>query len=334
LVSHFTKKRPSLTIFTSLKSIHKHQLKLANRLTILLALCCIITSSRAQIPDYFANDPKWVCGSWSTNQWLPGSLPYSSTFVYYLNGDTIIGEHTYHRLFSNGFTTTPGDPETTSYFDYFTGYSLRQENRSIRFISAEITTDSLLVSYDYQIGDTVQGNVLNQCGFGQETIQKIDSLLIGSEYRRIFYVDSILGPVITEGIGHQIAPNENVGEFILPLCMGLGWDYSIDCFGLGSIPYWSFNGTANCILNVSVEEEITIPSMIYPNPFDRHVTVKMPTEKSAQFHLFDLTGRSVLHMNVTGEVQIPTDFLRNGMYLYEIRLGSTVVKKGRLVKDN
>jgi hypothetical protein len=149
------------------------------------------------------------------DQWQPTT----STYVYYLNGDSTIGGVEYHKLYSRGLTMGFG-PLPINTFDGFTGYLLRQDNRSIRFWSTQIETDSLLVSYEYQIGDTVRGDVFQECN-PHRTIQKIDSVLVNSEYRRVLYIDSISGPVITEGIGHQYEINDSAGEFIFPLCIGL-----------------------------------------------------------------------------------------------------------------
>ena len=223
------------------------------RITILLFIVSCTFKIYGQIPDYFANDPKWVCGYWNSDQWKPPIQPTTSTYVYYLNGDSTIGGVDYHKLYSRGLTMGFG-PLPINTFDGFTGYLLRQDNRSIRFWSTQIEADSLLVSYEYQIGDTVRGDVFQECN-SHRTIQKIDSVLVNSEYRRVLYIDSISGPVITEGIGHQTEINGSIGEFIDPLCIGLGFDWSIECFGYGLTPYWDSQGTGgNCYLNVGVEE--------------------------------------------------------------------------------
>jgi hypothetical protein len=304
------------------------------RISIVIICCLLIPASTyGQTPDYFTNDPKWVCGLWSSNQWNPPYIESTSIYVYYLNGDSVIGNYTYHRLFSKGKTTYFG-PIPTVYFDNFTGYFLRQENNSIRFYTNQIGTDSLLISYDYQVGDTVKGDIFQGCGFDQDTIQKIDSILVNSEYRKVFYLDSITGPVITEGIGHQLEININGGEFILMLCQGIGFAYMIHCFGYGTTAYWDSQGTGgNCILSVGVEEYDGWELMVYPNPFNTYLNIKSTPNETSEIIIYDVASRIVLVKKFKNELQIPTQFLDNGIYFYEIRNGYKVIKNGKILKN-
>lgn len=292
----------------------------------------MLESAYGQIPDYFANDPKWVCGSWSSNQWNPPYIPATSTYVYYLDGDTTIGGHIFHRLFGRGETHYAG-PLPSFTFDNFTGYYLRQDNSSIRFYTNTIGIDSLLVSYNYQVGDTVKGDIFQACSYFHDTIQKIDSILIDSEYRKVFSLDSINGPVVTEGIGHQVDLNDQIGELIGPLCQGIGFDYFIFCFGLGTIPYWDSQGTSgNCILNVNVGENEPGTSGVYPNPFRSFLNVRSIPNTTVEIIIYDLTARIILRKYFMQEIQISTLFLENGIYLYELR-HENAIQHGRIVKN-
>ena len=272
--------------------------------------------SFGQTPDYFANDPKWACGLWDSDQWGPAPIiPKNSTYLYYLNGDTLIGTQTFHRLFWRG-ETYEGGSTPTSVWNSHSGYYLRQDNKSIRFYNSQIAVDSLLVSYNYEIGDTVRGNIFWMCGHENDTIQKIDSILINSEYRRVFYLDSISGPVITEGIGHQTSVTGSSGEFIQPICVAAGFEYSIDCFGLGEIPYWDSQGSnGNCFLNVSLEEGPAIEFSIYPNPASHQITISSNLEIEYTTTIFDLSGNITVN---SIEKIIDISSLSSGIYLIEV----------------
>jgi hypothetical protein len=286
-----------------------------------------------QTPDYFANDPKWVCGLWNSNLWDPPFISSTSTYVYYLNGDTTINGSVYHRLFSRGETVYSG-PAPTSFFDTFSGYYLRQANKNIFYITNSTTTESLLVSYDYSVGDTVKGSVFNACGFGQSTIQKIDSVLINSTYRKVFYIDSVSGPLITEGVGHQLQINGTTGEFIFPLCLGTGFDYSIYCYGWGNTAYWDFQGgNGNCFLNVGIKEQDAVGISVFPNPFSNFLSVKSNKWQAADFILYDFYGRLALQKSFLSDSYIFTSELKSGIYFYEIKQENTVVKRGKIIKD-
>ena len=98
-----------------------------------------------QVPDYFANDPKWVCGSDNSDQWGPPPYqPTTSYFVYYLNGDTTIGTEIFHRVFWRG-KTYAGGIHPSKIWDGHSGTYLRQDGRNIRYYNDQIGVDSLLV---------------------------------------------------------------------------------------------------------------------------------------------------------------------------------------------
>lgn len=286
------------------------------RIFILLILLFFSSLSFGQTPDYFANDPKWVCKLWDSNQCGSPFIPSTSTYVYYLNGDTIIGSHTYHLLFTKGEEIFDYGGDTIP-FNHFTGYYLRQENKSIRFIYDYYGwTDSLLVSYDYQVGDTVRGDYF-QNSYSTDTIQKIDSVLVNTEFRRVFYLDTIEGPVIIEGIGYKFEPWSDLGEFIAPIVFGIGWGYFINCFGFGDTPYWDPYGTGgNCYLNVDIEESEAAESGIYPNPFNTNLNVRSVPGTDSEIILYDILGREVMRKSFFFETQIPTSDFENRIIKY------------------
>ncbi|MBD3638272.1 MAG: T9SS type A sorting domain-containing protein [Crocinitomicaceae bacterium] len=286
--------------------------------------------SYGQVPDYFVNDPKWVCGLWDSDQWgPPPAIPTTSTYVYYLNGDTIIGTETFHRIFWRG-ETYAGGPNPTNTWDSHSGTYLRQDGKSIRFYNTQIGVDSLLVSYDYQVGDTVKGDIFQECGYSQDTIQKIDSILINSEYRKVFYLDSIAGPVITEGVGHQVDLNSQTGEFIKPLCQGIGFDYYIHCFGFGDVPYWDSQGTnGNCYLNVSIEELDDLNFLLYPNPASDYLLVKIDLDYES-ISVISLDGKVCLTGNST---ILELQNLKAGSYIVEVKLSSGGVARKKVILE-
>jgi hypothetical protein len=299
------------------------------RLFIFIAVWHLSAISFGQTPDYFANDPKWVCGDWDSGQLDPLPLTTTSIYAYYLNGDTIIGTETFHRLFWRGETFASG-PSPINTWDSHTGTYLRQDGKSIRFYNDQIGVDSLLVSYDYQVGDTVKGDIFQTCGFGQDTIQKIDSTLINSEYRKVFYLDSISGPVITEGLGHQVDLNGQTGEFIKPLCTGLGFDYYIYCYGFGDIPYWDSQGTnGNCYLNVSIEESDDFDFQLFPNPASDFLVIKSELDYEI-ISVLSLDGKVCLTSN---SKIIELENLNVGSYIVEVKLSSGRIARKKIIVE-
>lgn len=272
-------------------------------------------TSNAQIPDYFGNNPTWYCASWDSDQWNLPAEPYTEEYLYYLNGDTVALGFTYHRVFRKGYRNYENTLEIQDVtFDEQTPFYIRQVGRSIRFYTLANNVDSLLVSYAYNIGDTVSGNIFQAC-HSNDTIQKIDSVLVNSEYRRVFYLDTLNGPIFTEGIGHQNEITGSGGEFLEPPCIGIGFDFYINCYGQNDIPLWDSDGNGgSCFLNVGAEKISTSFFNISPNPTSHHFTINASSEFQMVTTIFDSHGNVVLKTN---ELTISIDHLSKGMYFIE-----------------
>lgn len=226
-----------------------------------------------QIPDYFSNSPKWFCSIWNSDQWNIPSSPHTENYIYYINGDTNALGFTYHKIFKKGYRNYESTPQTYDVqFNYQTSLYLRQDGRSIRYYDINSNLDSLLVSYEYNVGDIVKGNVFQTC-HSTDTVQKIDSLWMDGTYRRRIFLDTIIGPIIIEGIGHLNEINNVSGEFLEPLCIGIGFDYSIHCFAENDIPKWQSDNSNDCILNMSTLKNENTIVRFYPNPTNSTTTL-------------------------------------------------------------
>lgn len=270
----------------------------------------------AQTPNYFGNNPTWYCGLWDSDQWNFPSEPYTEEYIYYLNGDTIALGFTYHRVFRKGYKNYENTPQVQDVnFDEQTQYYIRQVGRSIRYFTIANNSDSLLVSYEYNVGDTVAGYIF-QLNHSYDTIQKIDSVLINSEYRKVFYLDTLNGPVITEAIGHQNEITGSSGEFLKSLASGIGFDYYINCYGQNNNPLWDSNGNGgSCHLNVGINTNPPFIFSLTPNPASNYFTINTSDEKEIVTTIFDLQGKLILK---TKDKTIHIENIIPGMYLVEI----------------
>ena len=211
-------------------------------------------SSIGQVPDYFGNSPTWSGGFWTSN----GGNTAEHHWTYYLGSDSTALGNVYHKVHRRGYIDSiliPG--QNNGSYDQFTSVLVRQEGRSIHWIDQFTGSDTVLVNYEYNVGDNVQGTIFDN---PFDTIQKIDSVLINGEFRRVIFMDTINGPVITEGVAHQLNPNYFVGDIFFNGWSGLGYDYYIKCYGQNDIAYWDyFGGQGSCILTVGAMELILNP---------------------------------------------------------------------------
>lgn len=70
---------------------------------------------------------------------------------------------------------------------------------------------------------------------------------------------------------------------------------------------------------------------VYPNPASEHVIINTPTPGSNYgLMIYDATGRLVANTTFNTGERIPVNQLENGIYLYDVFLGSEKLKSGKL----
>lgn len=254
----------------------------------------ISTNAKSQIVDYFANDPQWRQMSECGNSMHP--CLKTENFIYYVNGDTIIDSVTYVKIYKRGDFEEWEDVNPSPISNCPTSYStfnsletfMRQDGRKI-FWKGEsgISPESLLYDFGLNKGDTI--NFRHADGI----ISSVDSLIIGSDYRRIiyFHLDGrIDSSWIVEGIGNK---NGFMEPFDPLECI-----YIFYCFRLNDTVAYSADSTNiytyNCNFNVSLieAETINIVGSVSPNPtvgiFE--VEVNQPIHL-ANVSIFNIVGK-------------------------------------------
>ena len=71
---------------------------------------------------------------------------------------------------------------------------------------------------------------------------------------------------------------------------------------------------------------------IYPNPFTESISVQA-NEKTLEFILYDISLKKVAYMQVIGNATLSLNHLDKGIYLYELRQGDEVLRKGKMIKQ-
>lgn len=301
---------------------------------LLLFFCLGSLSTQAQIPDYFANDPRWIENEYSAGNQVPPFIPRSTTSLYWIAGDSLVNNVLYKKVMSRSRTTY--DYVYPPTFGSGFRFLLRQEGRNIwRLDNLAGSFEYLWLSYDYEVGDSLKGYAFEQCGHNSDTIQKIDSVLMNGAYRKVFYVDSLNGPIIIEGVGHILDASGGGGGFTLPLCMGLGWSNSLLCYAQGALPLWpdQSSGATGCELSLNVAEAELPEVSIYPNPFAQYLEVKTTDFTEKELVLYDVSGKRLLQQAFMEETRVITDFLPAGIYVYELKVGNKPSVFGKLVKQ-
>lgn len=75
---------------------------------------------------------------------------------------------------------------------------------------------------------------------------------------------------------------------------------------------------------------------VYPNPVRDFINIRNPKGEPAMVEILDATGRSVVSRPLNGtQARMDVSFLREGVYLYQIRgLNGHVIRTGKLLRAN
>ncbi|MFT4601012.1 MAG: hypothetical protein ACI857_001189 [Arenicella sp.] len=285
---------------------------------ILIILLSLTGNSFSQVPDYFGNNP-----SWNLQRRCYISVDMLNTYDVKLEiEDTVtLGGFEYFSIGGN-----------TGYFCSEDALFLRQVGRSLRYFESISQTDSLLISYDYQIGDYAKGNLFKHQIYDSLEIEKIDSVLVGSEYRREFYLDTLGSNwILIEGIGYlQTALGLNKGYFHLDLAYPAYLNIRLNCFAQNDTVVWYPDGFfGGCIGNgqtLSEADQQALQVAIYPNPASDLLSVSGITKGIEDYQIYDMNGSLIKDAKFYGQIDI--SILKAGIYVIQFgSTGSDVIRK-------
>jgi len=72
---------------------------------------------------------------------------------------------------------------------------------------------------------------------------------------------------------------------------------------------------------------------IYPNPIFNELNVKVNVYDPVEFILFDISSRKILKQEFVYQISLNSEKLSKGIYIYEVRSRSGVIKTGKIVKN-
>ncbi|MBK9639163.1 MAG: T9SS type A sorting domain-containing protein [Bacteroidetes bacterium] len=124
-------------------------------------------------------------------------------------------------------------------------------------------------------------------------------------------------------IGNFMHDSLSNGVLINPTA-AFGWAYCfIDDVSLVQIP--------PCITGWNEFDENSFINL-YPNPVINELNVKTTSIGLSEIILYDVSSRKLLQQSFVNSTSINTEQLAKGIYVYEVRYGSSLCKKGKLVK--
>ena len=286
---------------------------------------------------------------WRIYDWAYGGNVASSWryIDYILAGDTLIQDTSYKKL--SAYTVKGEEYNGNSYVLYKTasvkGF-LRERDKRIYFKDFVTGITELLYDFNtWNIGDTLHIGKFNINGKVYFIIDEVDSILIGSTYRKRYGYKGVRsdngipfrdkGYKLIEGIGALTGLFDAYrleGETIFELL----------CFvHKGNVLYNRLQGSSKYPCDYTLEQlrigveraenKARILS-VYPNPASSNVHILVNAVNTNADFTIDIIGKegsvltstSVLANNYTNDIPIDISHLRNGYYTLKIQSENTV----------
>lgn len=238
-----------------------------------------------------------------------------------MTGDTVINSTNYHKLEvpaevieSNGMCNATGSWTISGHY----AGSVRQDSalKMVYFVPPSETTEQLLYDFNMVVGDTVIGYTSTHA-YPADTVQSIDSVLVGNSYRKRWKLSSVYEIYFIEGIGSTYGLVE----------LSPGWlvdhnSYTLTCFQQNGLTLYP-NTTMNCDLITGVNNIASDKFLIniYPNPFHTTALLQLhPDFSKGDLKVYNSLGSLITTQTISNQnsLTLNRDNLSNGLYLLHL----------------
>lgn len=274
-------------------------------------------SAIAQIPDYLGNNPQW-----RQDWWFGYNYPCLEihNYIYYLNGDSIVDNLAYKKVFRKGkeehsWNAPPPsyNCEGTMYYNYFSTL-IRQDNLKM-YVRDFDGIEYLLYNFDLHIADTLP--VTYNYPFSEPIlVTGIDSIPVGNSYRKIFHLasDYWSDHILIEGIGFESGLLDYFPDYEFPT--------RLLCFTQNDTTWYPAYGDY-CDLTVDIQAlESDKVIQFYPNPVVYELIIELPSPLGIdQVIAYDVFGNK-MHMDFvqadTGQLKVDFSAIKKGLYFLKL----------------
>jgi len=265
-----------------------------------------------------------------TDNGTGGNLFTHDKYRYTFNGDTLINDMVYFKLYKGGhyYEEDFFGGETFNHRYYSNEYAgaIREADAKWYFYgSSDFLPEQEYLLYDFTLnaGDPLPFTYNNpDVGL---TIASIDTVLINNVERKRFNIEDQMGPgayYIIEGLGSDVGLIEPMQQF--------EYIWRLVCYAEDGVPCWPESGI-ECDLNVnSPSVSITKENQIsvFPNPFTNTALLKFPEiRQSGLLQVTDMPGNILLQSELTSG-QKEMEFqpgLKPGIYLLRISADNKIL---------
>jgi hypothetical protein len=280
---------------------------------LLLILCFRLIPALAQTSVYHSfpsADASWnFSKTWYC--WTDPSpminVSYSCTFA----GDTVIAAQTYHKIHIPFLQSVISSCSSgTSSFSVYKG-AIREDStlKKVFFVPPYLGSEQLLYDFNLNVGDTVRG-YLETYASPVDIVQSIDSVLVGSNYRKRWHINNYYNISIIEGIGSTYGLVEPS-----PGAMTDAQECSLSCFKQDGQALYPSGSPCELITSVMDPQKYTSSISVFPNPFNDELTINLSAGIDiVEIEITDLTGNVVLKDAVNEMTDYKVKGLSSGTY--------------------
>jgi len=255
---------------------------------------------------------------------------WDKSYSYIFSGDTLIGGNNYHNI------AVPAIQMNTIAFQcttsgawiepgYYAG-AIRQDipGKKVFIVPPSEVVEQLLYDFNLEVGDTVKG-FTESFAFPQDTVISIDSVIVGNDYRKRWFINSTYGIYLIEGIGSSYG--------LLELSPGMATDFFLNgiCFSQNGTALYP-EGSSVCDIITGIKDTTTTLSMtfnIYPNPASNYITINVEYRmKNTECRIMNVTGQEVFQSSINNQQSsIDISSLSPGIYFLTLSNGEQTVSK-------
>jgi len=277
---------------------------------LLLALFATPLFSVAQTSTYFpfpVDSATWSVEYWDVTP--PFGYDCWNTWHYGINGDTMIGSNTYHKIYQtnvqyNVLIDTIYNSSNAVYVSAFREDSMKR----IWAIGSWDTIERLLYDFSVNVGDTVYVDYFWQSA----VVDSIDSVLINNSYRKtiLLHDQNWSTHEWIEGIGSM--------DGLLSWQMVSSFSERLICHSQHDQLYYSVYTYCHCDHNLNgVAEQEEEHLNIYPSPSNGGFEVDNVVG-AMRLEMFDASGRLVKQQEIADHLYVDCAQLPDGIYFIRL----------------
>jgi hypothetical protein len=288
--------------------------------------CSAQTSVYHPFPD---SDAVWM----GTNWWCDDVGCYDHDYILFIAGDTVIGGNHYRKLLSTGYDClawdTTGGSAVNKFFNRPSG-AFREDTalRKVYYVPKDSSNESLLYDFNLSVGDTLPLAYNNWDT--TITVTSIDSILMGSDYRKRFWL-SIPSFNLPTGYGSLIEGMGSTFGFYDRIVTPFESGNYLNCFTVNGQTIF-LDSTGHCIHTLGISEINKNSSLlISPNPAHNKLNVECKL-LNAELRIYDMMGRKVMNAEIgNSKLEIGIDF-PPGIYFVRVSDGQNAVVQKLIIE--